>query len=65
MNNGASMLASTPAWFPSVDAALQRQLRPGSGLTCGTCPASLTGTLAAIEGLVQKEIDPELVVISV
>lgn len=32
---------------------------------CGTCPASLTGTLAAIEGLVQKEIDPELVVISV
>jgi Fe-S cluster biogenesis protein NfuA len=32
---------------------------------CGTCPSSLTGTLAAIEGLVQKEIDPELVVISV
>jgi Fe-S cluster biogenesis protein NfuA len=34
-------------------------------LTCGTCPSSLTGTLAAIEGLVQKEINPELVVISV
>lgn len=32
---------------------------------CGTCPASLTGTLAAIEGLVKKEIDPDLVVISV
>jgi Fe-S cluster biogenesis protein NfuA len=32
---------------------------------CGSCPASLTGTLVAIEGLLQKEIDPELVVISV
>ncbi|MBI4911849.1 MAG: NifU family protein [Acidobacteria bacterium] len=32
---------------------------------CGSCPASLTGTLMAIEGLLQKEIDPELVVISV
>ena len=32
---------------------------------CGSCPASLTGTLVAIEGLLQKEIDPELVVVSV
>lgn len=32
---------------------------------CGTCPSSLTGTLAAIEGILQKEVDPELVVISV
>ncbi len=32
---------------------------------CGSCPASLTGTLVAIEGLLQKEIDPELVVVTV
>lgn len=32
---------------------------------CGTCPSSLTGTLAAIEGILQKEVDPELGVISV
>lgn len=32
---------------------------------CGTCPASLTGTLMAIENLVQMEVDPELEVITV
>lgn len=32
---------------------------------CGSCPASLTGTLVAIEGLLQKEVDPELVVVTV
>ena len=32
---------------------------------CGSCPASLTGTLVAIEGMLQKEVDPEIVVISV
>ena len=32
---------------------------------CDSCPASLTGTLVAIEGMLQKEVDPELVVISV
>lgn len=32
---------------------------------CGTCPASSTGTLLAIENLVQMEVDPELVVVSV
>jgi Fe-S cluster biogenesis protein NfuA len=31
----------------------------------GSCPASLTGTLMAIEGMLQKEVDPEIVVISV
>ena len=25
---------------------------------CGSCPASLTGTLVAIEGMLQKEVDP-------
>jgi Fe-S cluster biogenesis protein NfuA len=32
---------------------------------CDSCPASMTGTLAAIEGMLQKEVDPEIVVISV
>lgn len=32
---------------------------------CGTCPSSLTGTLMAIENLVQMEVDPELEVITI
>ena len=32
---------------------------------CNSCPSALTGTLVAIEGMLQKEIDPELVVVSV
>jgi Fe-S cluster biogenesis protein NfuA len=32
---------------------------------CGTCPASLTGTLMAIENLIQMEIDPEIEVVTV
>ncbi len=32
---------------------------------CGTCPASFTGTLMAIENLLQSEVDPELRVSSV
>jgi Fe-S cluster biogenesis protein NfuA len=31
---------------------------------CGTCPSSISGTLAGIEGLV-KRIDPEMEVIAV
>ena len=32
---------------------------------CGTCPASLTGTLMAIENLIQMEVDPEIEVVTV
>jgi Fe-S cluster biogenesis protein NfuA len=32
---------------------------------CGSCPSSLTGTLMAIEGMVQQEVDPEIEVIAV
>jgi Fe-S cluster biogenesis protein NfuA len=32
---------------------------------CGSCPASLTGTLVAIEGMLKKEVDPEIGVLSV
>ncbi len=31
---------------------------------CGTCPASLTGTLMAIENLLQMEVDPDLAVVT-
>lgn len=29
---------------------------------CGSCPSSLTGTLAAIENMIHEEVDPEIVV---
>jgi Fe-S cluster biogenesis protein NfuA len=32
---------------------------------CGSCPSSLTGTLAAIENMIKEEIDPEIEVIAV
>lgn len=32
---------------------------------CMTCPSGLTGTLMAIEGILKKEVDPEIVVITV
>ena len=32
---------------------------------CTTCPAGLTGTLMAIEGILKAEVDPEIVVITV
>jgi len=32
---------------------------------CSSCPASLTGTLMALEGILKKDVDPEIVVITV
>lgn len=32
---------------------------------CTSCPSGLTGTLMAIEGILRKEVDPEIVVVSV
>ena len=32
---------------------------------CGTCPASVTGTLMAIENLIKEQVDPEIEVVSV
>lgn len=32
---------------------------------CLSCPSGLTGTLMAIEGILRKEVDPEIVVITV
>ena len=32
---------------------------------CGSCPSSLSGTLMAIEGMMQQEIDPEMEVVTI
>jgi Fe-S cluster biogenesis protein NfuA len=32
---------------------------------CSTCPAGMTGTLVAIEGILKSQVDPEIVVITV
>ena len=32
---------------------------------CGSCPSSLTGTLMAIENMIQDEIDPDISVVAV
>ncbi|MFU8805281.1 MAG: NifU family protein [Bradymonadaceae bacterium] len=32
---------------------------------CGTCPASISGTLLAIENLLQVEVDPNLTVVAI
>lgn len=32
---------------------------------CGSCPSSLTGTLMAIESMINEEVDPEIEVIAV
>lgn len=31
---------------------------------CGSCPSSLTGTLMAIEGMIQQEVDPDIEVVA-
>jgi len=32
---------------------------------CGSCPSSLTGTLMAIENMIQEEVDPDISVVAV
>lgn len=32
---------------------------------CGSCPSAISGTLMAIEGMLQQEVDPELEVVAV
>jgi Fe-S cluster biogenesis protein NfuA len=32
---------------------------------CGSCPSSISGTLMAIEGMIQQEVDPEMEVVAV
>ena len=32
---------------------------------CGSCPSSLTGTLMAIENMIQEEVDPDITVVAV
>ncbi|HEY0080061.1 MAG TPA: NifU family protein [Pyrinomonadaceae bacterium] len=32
---------------------------------CGSCPSSISGTLMAIEGMIQQEVDPQIEVVAV
>jgi NFU1 iron-sulfur cluster scaffold homolog, mitochondrial len=32
---------------------------------CGTCPSSMTGTLEAIQGILQQQFDPEIKIVTV
>ena len=57
-------LASDGGWLEvlSLDANTLKIRYQGA---CGSCPASLTGTLMAIENMIKEEIDPEIEVIAV
>ncbi|QDG54664.1 NifU family protein [Persicimonas caeni] len=48
-----------------IKALLEDQLMIRYEGACGTCPASTTGTLMAIENLIQEQVDPEITVVSV
>jgi len=57
-------LAADGGWLDvlSLD---ENQLKIRYQGACGSCPSSLTGTLMAIEGMVQQEVDPEIEVVAV
>ncbi|HZI19184.1 MAG TPA: NifU family protein [Pyrinomonadaceae bacterium] len=57
-------LAADGGWL-EVLSLEQNQLQIRYQGACGSCPSSLTGTLMAIEGMVQQEVDPEIEVIAV
>jgi Fe-S cluster biogenesis protein NfuA len=57
-------LAGDGGWLEVVELA-DNTLRIRYEGACGSCPSSLTGTLAAIENMIKEEIDPEIEVIAV
>jgi NFU1 iron-sulfur cluster scaffold homolog, mitochondrial len=57
-------LAADGGWL-DVLSLEANQLRIRYQGACGSCPSSLTGTLMAIEGMVQQEVDPEIEVVAV
>jgi len=57
-------LAGDGGWLEIVDLS-NHTLRIRYQGACGSCPSSLTGTLMAIENMIQDEIDPEISVIAV
>ncbi len=57
-------LASDGGWLEILDLE-DKTLKIRYQGACGSCPSSLTGTLAAIENMIKDEIDPEIEVIAV
>lgn len=57
-------LAGDGGWLEVVELA-DNTLRIRYEGACGSCPSSLTGTLAAIENMIKEEIDPDIEVIAV
>ena len=57
-------LAADGGWLEVVSLEEKRLTIKYQG-ACGSCPSSLSGTLTAIEGMLQQEIDPELEVITI
>ena len=57
-------LASDGGWLEILDLE-DKTLKIRYEGACGSCPSSLTGTLAAIENMIKEEIDPEIEVVAV
>lgn len=57
-------LAGDGGWLEVIELT-DNTLRIRYEGACGSCPSSLTGTLAAIENMIKEEIDPEIEVIAV
>lgn len=57
-------LASDGGWLEILDLE-DKTLKIRYQGACGSCPSSLTGTLAAIENMIKAEIDSEIEVVAV
>lgn len=57
-------LASDGGWLEILDLE-NKTLKIRYQGACGSCPSSLTGTLAAIENMIKDEIDSEIEVVAV
>ena len=53
------LLASDGGWLEILSLE-NKKLKIRYQGACGSCPSSLTGTLMAIENMIQDEIDPEI-----
>ncbi|MGH9948162.1 MAG: NifU family protein [Pyrinomonadaceae bacterium] len=57
-------LAGDGGWLEIIELADSKLTIRYQG-ACGSCPSSLTGTLMAIENMIQEEIDPEISVVAI
>ena len=57
-------LAGDGGWLEIIE-LIDKTLKIRYQGACGSCPSSLTGTLMAIENMIQDEIDPDISVVAV